>query len=129
MSKILFPDKIIDTTNIVQQNENTALGTISTNDVTLTTGHKLHIKDDGSAPACGVAVLSSGSVTVSTTAVSSFSNVIVTRQTDSSNGSYGYLKVVNKVNASGFDVISCDNAGSQTNEDGTNIFWLIIDSK
>lgn len=72
----------------------------------------------GANAAIGTAALVAGTVTVATTAISGVSLVFVTCQTPA--GTPGFLRVANKVNGVGFDIVSSNAADTST------VAWFII---
>lgn len=73
------------------------------------------------ANACiGLATLVAGTVTVATTAMSGAGQVFVTCQTPG--GTPGFLRVANKVNGVGFDIVSSSGTDTST------VAWMIIES-
>lgn len=80
-------------------------------------GKTLKIKE-GSNAKMGTVALSSGHVTVSTTALTSSSRIFLQHQTGSSPG---FLYVSNRINGTSFDITSSNGSDSST------IAWLLIE--
>lgn len=72
----------------------------------------------GANAAIGTATLVAGTVTVATTAVTGASLIFVTCQTPA--GTPGFLRVANKVNGVGFDIVSSNAADTST------VAWIIV---
>lgn len=85
----------------------------------VTAGVTLQIAS-GANGAIGTAVLVAGTVTVATTAINGASLVFVTCQTPG--GTPGFLRVANKVNGVGFDIVSSDPLDTST------VAWVIFEA-
>lgn len=73
-------------------------------DVKITQGQKLRINEAGGAPSTGIATLSAGTVTVSTTAVTANSRIFLTVQVPSLN--LGFIYVSSRTSGTSFTITS-----------------------
>jgi len=85
----------------------------------ISAGHTINIKS-GSNSCIGSVNLSSGTATISSTAISANSRVFITPQTDSIHA--GYIEVLNITPGSSFEIKSSNNLDDRT------IAWIIIES-